>query len=181
MCLLQQKRIWANQHLRRNVRWAPHYHNSFTGSMLYFCVASVRRKQHGGPLFACYFCFAVLPGSENIQLSEMMLSSCCAPPRAYGVRTYPDARAHTPKTGRHDTFPRQTSRRAHQIESRHLTGNSRMQSSADGCAPTRDSGSRSQSRRRTSVLQLNAIGEKKVMRPGSLFNYPPINVISCSL
>lgn len=85
------------------------------------------------------------------------------------------------KTRRHDTFPRQTSRRAHQIESRHITGNSRMQSSASGCAPTRDAGGRSQSRRPTSVLQLNAIGEKKVMRPGSLFNYPPINVISCSL
>lgn len=95
--LLQQKRIWANQHLRRNVCWAPHYHNSFTGSMLYFCVASVRRKLHGGSLFACYFCFAVLLGSENIQLSEMMLSSYYGPPRAYGLWMYPDARAHTPK------------------------------------------------------------------------------------
>lgn len=97
VCLSQQKRIWANQHLRRNVRRAPHYHNSSTGSMLYFRVPSVKRKPHGGSLFACYFCFAVLPGCENIPLSEMMLSSCYVPPRAYGLWTYPDASAHTQK------------------------------------------------------------------------------------
>ena len=107
----------------------------------------------------------------------------CAPELPYAtsriwgieISCFSHTHAHThihTQTHSHDNPQPHTS---HQIRSRHVTGNSSIQSSADGFAPSQLSPRRESPAAGhiasphywKSVLQLNAIWENTVMRPGS--------------